>query len=125
MNKAVLYENATCQVTHEGRLTEPFFVQTGVSQGCLLSPTIFLIVIDWVVRTATKDRRMGIQWTLTKQLEELYFADDISLLAHRHEDAQTKLEHVADEAEKVGLQINVNKTEVMRVNSNRQETIQW
>ena len=119
-----LYENATCQVIHEGKLTEPFFVQTGVRQGCLLSPTIFLIVIDWVMRKATKDRRMGIQWTLTKQLEDLDFADDISLLAHRHEDAQTKLEHVAEEAEKVGLQININKTEVMRVNNNRQEAIQ-
>ena len=38
--------------------------------------------------------------------------------------AQTKLEHVADETEKVGLQINMNKTEVMRVNNNRQEAIQ-
>ena len=63
------------------------------------------------MRKATKDRRMGIQWTLTKQLEDLDLADDISLLAHRHEDAQTKLEHVAGEAEKVGLQININKTE--------------
>ena len=67
---------------------------------------------------------MGIQWTLTKQLEDIDFADDISLLAHRHEGAQTKLEHVADEAEKVGLQINIDKTEVMRVNNNRQEAIQ-
>ena len=107
-----------------GKLIEPFFVQTRVRQGCLLSPTIFLIVIDWVMWKATKDRRMGIQWTLTKQLEDLDFADDISRLAHRHEDAQTKLEHVADEAEKVGLQININKTEMMRVNNNRQEAIQ-
>ena len=71
-----------------------------------------------------KDRRMGIHWTLTKQLEDQDFADDISLLAHRHEEAQTKLQHVAYEAEKVGLQININKTEVMRVNYNRQEAIQ-
>ena len=108
-----LYKNAACQAIHERRLTEPFFLQTGVRQGCLLSPTIFLIVIDWVMREATKYRRMGIHWTLTKQLEDLDFADNISLLAHRHKDTQTKLEHVADEAEKVGLQININKTEVM------------
>ena len=63
-----LYKNATCQVIHEGKLTEPFFVQTG---GRLLSPKIFLIVIDWVMRKATKDRRMGIHLTLTKQLEDL------------------------------------------------------
>ena len=109
---------------HEGKLTKPFSAQTGVRQGCLLSPTIFLIVIDWVMRKATKDRRMGIQWTLTKQLEDLDFVDDVSLLAHRHEDPQIQLEPVADEAEKVGLQIKINKTEVMRVNNNRQEAIQ-
>ena len=40
-----LYENATCQVIHAGKLTEPFVVQTGVRQGCLLSATTFLIVI--------------------------------------------------------------------------------
>ena len=109
---------------HEGKLTEPFFLQTAERQGCLLLPTIFLIVIDWVMRKATKDRKMGIQWTLTKLLEDLDFADDISLLARRHEDAQTKLEHIADEADKVGLQININKTEVMRVNNNRNKPIQ-
>ena len=119
-----LYENATCQVIHAGKLTEPFVVQTGVRQGCLLSATTFLIVIDWVMRKAKKDRRMGIHWTLPKQLEDLDFSDDISLLAHWHEDAQTKLKHVADEAEKVGLQININKTEVMRVDNNRQQAIQ-
>ena len=63
-------------------------------------------------------------WTLPKQLEDLDFSDDIILLAHWHEDAQTKLKHVADEAEKVGLQININKTEVMRVDNNRQQAIQ-
>ena len=82
-----LYENVTCQVIHEGKLTEPFYVQTGVRQGCLLSLTIFLIVIDWVMRKATKDRRMGIQWTLTKQLEDLDFADDIS---HRANQTRTR-----------------------------------
>ena len=76
------------------------------------------------MKKATKDRRMGIPLTLTTQLEDLDFADDISLLDHRHEEAQTNLEHVAGEAEKVGLQININKTEVMRVNYNRQEAIQ-
>jgi hypothetical protein len=41
-----LYENATCQVIHDGKLKETFTIQTGVRQGCILSPTIFLMVID-------------------------------------------------------------------------------
>ena len=42
-----LYEGFTCQVIHGGTMTEPFPVTTGVRQGCLLSPLLFLLVIDW------------------------------------------------------------------------------
>ena len=65
-------------VIHEGKLTEPFSVQTGVRQCCLLSPIVFLMVVDWVMRQSTVDQKTGIQWTFNKQLEDLDFADDIS-----------------------------------------------
>ena len=109
-----LYEDDTCQVIHDRKLTEPFSVQTSVCQGCLLSPTIFLMVVDWVMR----------QWTFTKQLEDLDFADDISLLSHKQQDAQEKLGRVAAEAEKTGLQINIGKTEAMRVNNKQDDPLQ-
>ena len=117
------YEDATCQVIHDGKLTEPFSVQTGVRQGCLLSPTIFLMVVDWVMRQSTAGQRTGIQWTFTKQLEDLDFADDISLLSHKQQDAQEKLCRVAAEAEKTGLQINIGKTEAMRVNNKQDDPL--
>lgn len=47
-----LYDRFTCQVIHERTLTEAFPLTTGVRQGCLLSPLHFLLVIDWVIRTA-------------------------------------------------------------------------
>ena len=119
-----MYEDATCQVIHDGKLTEPFTVQTGVRQGCLLSPTIFLMVVDWIMRQSTAGQRTGIQWTFTKQLEDLDFADDISLLSQRQQDAQEKLCRVAEEAGKTGLQINTGKTEVMRVNNKQQDPLQ-
>ena len=118
------YKDATCQVIHDGKLTEPFSVQTGVRQGCLLSPTIFLMVVDWVMRQSTAGQRTGIQWTFTKQLEDLDFADDISLLSHKQQDAQEKLCRVAAEAEKTGLQINIGKTEAMRVNNKQDDPLQ-
>ena len=108
---------------HDGKLTEPFSVQTGVCQGCLLSPTIFLMVVDWVMRQSTAGQRTGIQWTFTKQLEDLDFADDISLLSHKQQDAQEKLCRVAAEAEKTGLQINIGKTEAMRVNNKQDDPL--
>ena len=118
-----LYEDATCQVIHDGKLTEPFSVQTGVRQGCLLSPTIFLMVVDWVMRQSTAGQKTGIQWTFTKQLEDLDFADDISLLSHKQQDAQEKLCRVAEEAKKTGLQINIGKTEAMRINNKQQDLL--
>ena len=104
-----LYDNSSCQVIHDGKLMDTFQVQTGVHRGCLLSPTIFLPVVDWIMKQATSDKKTGIQWTFTKQLEDLDFADDISLLSHRHQDAQEKLSRLAKEAEKTGLNINTRR----------------
>ena len=58
-----------------------------------------------------------------KQLEDLDFADDISLLSHKQQDAQEKLCRVAAEAEKTGLQINIGKTEAMRVNNKQDDPL--
>jgi peptidoglycan hydrolase CwlO-like protein len=79
------------------------------------------MVIDWVMWQSTTGRRTGIQWTFTKQLEDLDFADDITLLSHKHQDAQEKLNRVDEEAEKTRLKINKTKTEIRRVN-NKQHT---
>jgi len=119
-----LYEDSTCQIIHNGKLTDPFKVKTGVRQGCMLSPTIFLIVIDWIMKRTTMNTSTGIQWTLTKHLEDLDFADDISLLSHKQQHAQTKLTRLAEEAEKTGLKINIRKTEIMRVNNKQEQPIQ-
>ena len=64
------------------------------------------MVIDWIMRQATADQGTGIQWTFTKQLEDLDFADDIGSLSQRQQHAQEKLDRVANEAEKTGLKIN-------------------
>jgi len=81
------------------------------------------MVVNWIMKQATSDKKTGIQSTFTKQLEDLDFADDISLLSHRHQDAQGKLSHLAEEAEKTGLNINTKKTEVMRINNKKQDPI--
>jgi hypothetical protein len=71
----------SCKVRHEGQLTNTFTINTGVHQGCLLSPLFFLLAIDWVLKEKTKDKK-GIQWTLWDQLDDLDFADDLALLSH-------------------------------------------
>ncbi|XP_056006627.1 uncharacterized protein LOC130050469 [Ostrea edulis] len=70
---------------------------------------------DTTRQVSTADQKTGIQWIFTKQLENLDFADDISILSHKQQDAQGKLCRVADETGKTGLQINTKTTEVMRL----------
>jgi predicted GTPase len=82
------------------------------------------MVVDCVIRQSTAGRRTGIQWTFEKQLEDLDFADDISLLSDKQQDVEEKLCRVAEEAEKTGLQIIIGKNEVMRVNSKQQYLVQ-
>ena len=57
-------------------------MRTEVRQGSLLSLLLFLVALDWMIRTAFH-RKRGIQWTFTASLEDLHFADDLVLLSHR------------------------------------------
>ena len=84
------YEDTACSVIHAGQLTDSFMVNTGVRQGCLLSPFLYLLAIDWIMTKTTTNRRNGIQWTHWSQLEDLDFADDLALLSHSHQQMQEK-----------------------------------
>ena len=109
----VLYEGFSAQVVHNGQKTQPLDMRTGVRQGCLLSPLLFLVALDWVTRTAF-DRKRGIQWTFTTSLEDLDFADNLALLSHRIQDMRDKTR-----ALEVGLKINATKTKLMRIGTKR------
>lgn len=59
-----LHEDFPAQVVHNGHTTEPLNMRTDLSQGYLLSPSLFLVALDNGTRTAFV-RRRGIQWSLT------------------------------------------------------------
>ncbi|VDO93894.1 unnamed protein product [Schistosoma margrebowiei] len=50
-----------CKIVHGGQLTKSFEMKTGVRQGCLLSTFLFLLVIDWIMKTSTSEGKHGIQ----------------------------------------------------------------
>ena len=90
-------------------------MKTGVKQGCLLSPLLFLVVLDWVTREAFAEGKTGVRWTLCSHLEDLEFADDLCLVSQRVEHMRKKLSQLEEKAGKVGLKISIKKTKEMRV----------
>lgn len=110
------YNGFNCKVVHNGKLTEAFDVTTGVRQGCLLSPLIFIVVMDAIMLKITMNN--GIRLPGTETLNDLDFADDICLLSESHINMQTNLTTLQQTAEKAGLKINRKKTEEMRVCNN-------
>ena len=100
-----------------------FSIKSGVRQGCLLSPFLFLLAVDWIMKETTTGSRNGIQWSLLEQLEDLDFADDLALLAHTHTQMQATTSKLEAVSSKLGLKINTDKTKTIRINSNAREQI--
>nr|KAG5694517.1 hypothetical protein BaRGS_030392 [Batillaria attramentaria] len=111
------YQDMSCRIAHAGQLSESFEVKTGVRQGCLLSPFLFLLVIDWIMKTTTAGRKNGIQWTLWTQLDDLDFADDLALLSHSHSQMQDKTTCLEATSAGTRLKINRKETELMKINT--------
>ena len=117
----ILFDGFKCKIFHEGELSDFVEVRNGVTQGCILSPTLFLLILDGVMKIVKSLRKKGIQWSVKERLEDLDYADDICLLAQRFCDMEEKLKGLKEEAELVGLHININKTKGMRVNTSNMQ----
>ena len=98
-----LYEGGQSSVKWMGSVGDWFTVMTGVRQGCILSPLLFALVIDWITRKALTNLDVGLEWTNGKRLCDLDYADDIVLLDSSIERMLKLTEGVEDEGSKVGL----------------------
>ena len=117
------YEGMTCKVTHAGKVSAGFEVLTGVRQGCILSPFLFLLAIDWITRKTTANKRNGIQWTLLTQLDDLSYADDLALLSHNLRQLQEKTSDLDNNSAQLGLNIHRRKTKILRLNTTAEHPV--
>ncbi|XP_078671992.1 uncharacterized protein LOC144911640 [Branchiostoma floridae x Branchiostoma belcheri] len=102
-------------VRTEGGTTDFFNIITGVRQGCILSPFLFLITIDFVLRKTTGDGKEGIRWREESRLADLDFADDLALLSENNQGLQHLTTKLETSSGKVGLRVSSEKTKAMEV----------
>ena len=91
--------------------TDWFQIGKGVRQGCILSPCLFNLYAEYIMRNARLDEaQAGIKISIS--INNLRYADDTTRLAESRE-LKSLLMKVKEESEKVGLKLNIQKTKIM------------
>jgi len=90
----ILYDGFKYKISHEGKFSDFVEVRNEVRQGCIVSPTPFLLMLDRVVKIVKGLRKRRIQWSMKEKLEDLDYADNICLLAQRFCDMEEKLKRL-------------------------------
>ena len=120
----ILYRNTKVKVRSPDGDTEYFDNVAGVLQGDRLAPYLFIICLDYVLRTSIdKIRENGFELTKkrrrrypAKTITDADYADDIAILANTPEQAETLLHSLERAAAGIGVYVNAHKTEYMFYN---------
>ena len=108
-----LYAGQEATVTTRNGTTDWFQIGKGVHQDCILSPCLFNLDAEYIMRHAGLDEaQTGIRSSGTN-INNLRYADDTILKAESKEELKSLLMKVKEESEKVGLKLNIHKTKIM------------
>ena len=108
-----LYAGQEATVRTEHGTTDWFQIGKGVHQGCILSPCLFNLSAEYIMRHAGLEKaQAGIKIT-GRNINHLTDTDDTTLMAESEEELKSLLMKVKEENEKVGLKLNIQKTKIM------------
>ena len=111
-----MYNKSSCTIIVDGKLTEWFKVAIGVRQGCLLSPTLFNLFLDFVMEelTSVQDRA-----TFDNDLSiDVKYADDTTLIAAKFDTLQQTTQQLELACLKYGMRVNADKCKTITSDQN-------
>ena len=106
-----LYDGNKCNIRVGQSTSKDFEIETGVKQGCILSPFLFIMVIDYLLK-GMEGNEYGVKIG-EKSIFDLDFADDTALIDTSKERLQSCTEELMKRANQVGLRFNAKKCESM------------
>ena len=108
-----LYAGQEATVRNGHGTTDWFQIGKGVRKGCILSPCLFNLYAEYIMRNAgLEEAQAGIK-IAGRNINNLRFADDTTLMAESEEELKSLLMKVKVESEKVDLKLNIQKTKIM------------
>ena len=90
-----------------------FHIGKGVSQGCILSPCLFNFYAEYIMQNASLDEAQAGIKIARRNINNLKYADDTTLMAESREELKSLLMKVKEENEKAVLKLNIQKTKIM------------
>ena len=104
-------QEATVRTGHG--TTDWFQIGKGICQGCILSPCLFNLYAEYIMRsTGLEEAQAGIK-IVGRNINNLTYTDDTTLMAESEEELKSLLMKVKEQSEKVGLKLNIQKTKIM------------
>ena len=85
----------------------------GVCQGCILSPCLFNLYAEYIMRNIGLEEAQAEIKIVRRNINNLRYADDTTLMAESEEELKSLLMKVKEESEKVGFKLNIQKTKIM------------
>ena len=108
-----LYADQEATVRTRHGTTDWFKIGRGVCQSCLLSPCLFNSHAEYITQNAKLDESQAGIMIAGRNISNLRYADDTTLMAESEEELKSLLMRVKEESEKAGLKLNIQKTKIM------------